>query len=150
MASSVWIAAAIANPTPGGPTLGAWRMNINFNEKWSEPELCRQMAHRHAKRLRESFAAADPGFFGRGSLVAVRPSGKGAPLRPAQMGPAMDASTTWAQRHGPQAVEALIRENPTLCPDAIRRIANRWHATENLPGWLACLSEMGPPPTDAE
>lgn len=142
MASSVWIAAAIGNPTPGGPTLGAWRMNINFNEKWGEPESCREMAHQHAKRLRKSL--------GRDCLVAVRPSGKGAPLRAVQMGRAMDASTTWAQHHGHEAVEALIRENPTLCPDGIRSVANRWHATENLPGWLACLSEMEPPTADQE
>lgn len=62
----------------------------------------------------------------------------------------MNSSTTWAQHHGPQAVDRLIQENPTLCPDAIRSIASRWHATENLPGWLSNLSEMGPPPPYGE
>jgi hypothetical protein len=51
----------------------------------------------------------------------------------------MNSETSWAQHHGSAAVEALIAGHPRACPDAIRALANRWHATENLAGFLdAC------------
>ena len=49
----------------------------------------------------------------------------------------MNSETTWAQLHGSAAVEDLIAGHPRACPDAIRALANRWHATENLAGFLA-------------
>jgi len=49
----------------------------------------------------------------------------------------MNSQTSWAQHHGAAAVEALIADHPGASADAIRSIANRWHATENLPGFLA-------------
>jgi hypothetical protein len=49
----------------------------------------------------------------------------------------MNAETTWAQHHRNAAVEALIAAHPLACPDAIRALANRWHATENLAGFVA-------------
>jgi hypothetical protein len=49
----------------------------------------------------------------------------------------MDTETTWAQHHGSAAVEALIAAHPRACPDAIRTAASRWHASENLAGFLA-------------
>jgi hypothetical protein len=52
----------------------------------------------------------------------------------------MDINTTWAQHHGPAAVEALITAHPDMFPDQIRRIANTWHATDNLPGWLDVIA----------
>ena len=47
------------------------------------------------------------------------------------------SDTSWAEHHGLAAVEQLIKDHPTACADAIREAANRWHATENLPGFLA-------------
>ena len=49
----------------------------------------------------------------------------------------MTSTTSWAEHHGLAAVEQLIKNHPTACADAIREAANRWHATENLPGFLA-------------
>jgi hypothetical protein len=51
----------------------------------------------------------------------------------------MNINTTWAEHYGTAAVEALIARHPNGDADAIRAAANRWHATENLDGFLiAC------------
>jgi len=54
----------------------------------------------------------------------------------------MNSETSWAQYHGSAAVEALIARHPRACPDAIRALANRWHATENLAGFVAACEQM--------
>lgn len=77
MGLSVWIAAAIKDPYPYGPTLEPWRWHATFDEAWGTPEQCHQLAHQHARRLRKSFCPS--GFFSV-DLVAVRPSEKGEPL----------------------------------------------------------------------
>lgn len=48
----------------------------------------------------------------------------------------MNINTTWAKHHGAAAVESLIARHPECCADAIRTLANRWHATENLAGFV--------------
>jgi hypothetical protein len=53
----------------------------------------------------------------------------------------MNLHTTWAQHHGPAAVQQLINDHPNACADAIREVANRWHATEDLPGFLAACDQ---------
>jgi hypothetical protein len=51
----------------------------------------------------------------------------------------MNINTTWAEHHGTAAVEALIARHLNGDANAIRAAANRWHATENLAGFLiAC------------
>lgn len=56
----------------------------------------------------------------------------------------MNIDTTWAEHHGAAAVEALVARHPNGDADAIRAAANRWHATENLAGFLAaCDQELG-------
>jgi hypothetical protein len=55
----------------------------------------------------------------------------------------MDHLTTWAQHHGTAAVEALVAAHPKASADHIRQLANRWHATENLPAWLAVVTDDG-------
>ena len=51
----------------------------------------------------------------------------------------MNHDISWADHHGPEAVQQLIDAHPNACPDAIRQTASRWHASENLPGFLkAC------------
>lgn len=58
----------------------------------------------------------------------------------------MDSATTWAQHHGAAAVDALIRRYPQADPAAIRSAAGRWHATENLAGFLAASADPLPRP----
>jgi hypothetical protein len=53
----------------------------------------------------------------------------------------MDSETTWAEHHGTAAVNALIERHPQADAAAIRKVANRWHATENLPGFLAACCQ---------
>jgi hypothetical protein len=49
----------------------------------------------------------------------------------------MNTTTTWAEHHGSAAVEALVARHPGADADAIRTLSNRWHATENLTGFVA-------------
>ena len=53
----------------------------------------------------------------------------------------MHSTTTWAGHHGTAAVEALVIAHPFLRADHIREMAHRWHATENLPGFLEACAE---------
>jgi hypothetical protein len=56
----------------------------------------------------------------------------------------MSITTTWAEHHGTAAVDALVARHPKANADAIRTLANRWHATENLAGFVAaCNRELG-------
>ena len=58
----------------------------------------------------------------------------------------MNTNTTWAEYHGTAAIEALVARHPKANADAIRAAANRWHATENLAGFVAaCDRELGQP-----
>ena len=58
----------------------------------------------------------------------------------------MNTTTTWVEHHGTAAVEALVARHPSADADAIRTLANRWHATENLAGFVAaCDLELGQP-----
>jgi hypothetical protein len=58
----------------------------------------------------------------------------------------MNINTTWAEHYGAAAVEALVARHPNGDTDAIRAIANRWHATENLAGFLiACDQPLTSP-----
>lgn len=52
----------------------------------------------------------------------------------------MGNTTTWAGHHGTAAVEALVKAHPQMAADHIRDMARRWHATENLPGFLAACT----------
>jgi len=53
----------------------------------------------------------------------------------------MDSTTTWAEHHGAAAVDALIKQYPQADAVALREVASRWHATENLPGFLAACCQ---------
>jgi hypothetical protein len=58
----------------------------------------------------------------------------------------MNINTTWAEHHGAAPVEALIARHPNGDAYAIRAAANRWHATENLDGFLiACDQPLALP-----